>query len=147
MAIYWPELQKTENNQWEWTPTAPAKEPELRLKQEQENTDPWKWFAPFSDDDKTRQKVILATQFIDMLQTRDIANNPDKYFEKNPILGEHPSEGDVAKYFVASMLGNYLLSKALPPKLRPYFQNLSIGTQAGMITNNANLGIGLGFKF
>lgn len=143
MAIYWPELHKAENNQWEWTPTAPAKEPGLI--QEQESIDPWKWFAPFSGDDKTRQKVILATQFIDMLQTRDIANNPDKYYEKNPMLGEHPSEGDVAKYFVASMLGNYLLSKALPPKLRPYFQNVSIGTQAGMITNNANLGIG--FKF
>ena len=140
--IYWPELQKDENNQWRWAPTAP---PEKKIQPEITDSNDWKWFSKFSDDDKARQKAILATQLIDMLQTKYIADNPDRFYEKNPILGEHPSEGDVEKYFVACMLGNYLLSRALPPKLRPYFQNLSIGTQRNMITNNANLGIG--FKF
>lgn len=139
MAIYWPELKETEDNQWNWTPTAPTKEPE------QETVEPWKWFSKFSDDDKTRQKVILATQIIDALQTRDIADKPDKYFEKNPLLGEHPSESDVNRYFAASMLGNYLLAKALPPKLRPWVQNGTIRLQGECITDNANLGIG--FKF
>lgn len=142
MSIYWPELIETSPNNWTWEP---AKPPAAIVEKAKPEQDPWKWFSKFSDDDKARQKAILATQLIDMLQTKYIADNPDRFYEKNPILGEHPSEGDVEKYFVACMLGNYLLSRALPPKLRPYFQNLSIGTQRNMITNNANLGIG--FKF
>jgi len=141
MAIYWPELKETQPNHWEWVPTTPEKE----IEPEQKQADQWKWFSKFSDDDKTKQKVILATQLIDWLQTRDIADNPDKFLEKNPILGDQPSEGDVNKYFIASALGNYLLTKALPPKLRPLLQNASIRLQGDCITGNANLGIGLKF--
>lgn len=143
MAIYWPELQETEPNNWTWVPTAPPARSEKVSPGQEENG--WKWFAPFSNNDKLRQKAALMGLTIDALQTKHIADNPDKYFEKNPLLGKHPREGDVDKYFLASILGNYLLARILPPKLRPFFQNGTIRTQADMVTKNANLGIGLKF--
>lgn len=142
MAIYWPELVETSPNNWTWEPTKP---PTRTFNPKQDDVDPWKWGAPFSDDDKLRQRAAMIGLGIDALQTKYIADNPDKFYEKNPILGEHPKEGDVDKYFLASMLGNYLLARILPPKLRPFLQNSTIRTQADMVANNANLGIG--FKF
>lgn len=141
MSIYWPELQETTPNNWTWEPTKPPAIVE-KAKPEQ---DPWKWGAPFSEDDKLRQKAAMAGIGIDALQTKYIANNPDKFTEMNPILGEHPKEGNVDKYFLMSMLGNYLLARLLPPKLRPFLQNGTIGTQADAITNNVNNGVGLKF--
>jgi hypothetical protein len=141
MAIYWSELQETTPNNCTWEPTKPPAIVE-KAKPEQ---DPWKWGAPFSEDDKLRQKAAMAGIGIDALQTKYIADNPSRFREKNSILGDHPKEGDVDKYFLMSMLGNYLLARLLPPKLRPFFQNATIGTQKNMVQNNANLGIGLKF--
>ena len=54
--------------------------------------------------------VLLA---IDWRQTLTIAKNPDKWHEKNPILGEHPSVTEVNIYFAACAVltagGIYLL--------------------------------------
>jgi dimethylglycine dehydrogenase len=38
----------------------------------------------------------------DYLQTLEISRNPDKYYERNPILGNHPSQGEVTAYFVGA---------------------------------------------
>ena len=50
--------------------------------------------------DKANIVLFNVLQTIDMLQTLEIANNDD-YYEKNKILGKHPSEAHVVAYFVA----------------------------------------------
>ncbi len=50
--------------------------------------------------DKANIVLFNVLQGIDMLQTLEIANN-DNYYEKNPILGKHPSETAVVTYFIA----------------------------------------------
>ena len=44
--------------------------------------------------DKTNIVLFNVLQGIDMLQTLEIANN-DAFYEKNKILGKHPSEAQV----------------------------------------------------
>ena len=49
--------------------------------------------------DKANIVLFNVLQTIDMLQTLEIANNDD-YYEKNKILGNHPSEAQVVTYFI-----------------------------------------------
>lgn len=43
--------------------------------------------------------VALALTTVDWLQTVYIARHPARYFERNPILGMHPSVRQVNAYF------------------------------------------------
>ena len=53
----------------------------------------WKdlYKEPLSEGDIKGIYTFNVLQFVDMLQTLEIANNDD-YYEKNKILGKHPSE-------------------------------------------------------
>ena len=59
----------------------------------------WVYVHTFLDN-KANIVLFNIMQGIDMLQTLEIANN-DAYYEKNPILGKHPSEAQVVTYFIA----------------------------------------------
>ena len=65
--------------------------------------------------DKANIVLFNVMQGIDMLQTLEIANN-DAYYEKNPILGKHPSEFQVVTYFVARGFAHYHATKMIPEK-------------------------------
>ena len=52
-----------------------------------------------TETDKKAIVVFNILQGIDMLQTLEIANN-DNYYEKNKIMGKHPSEAQVVTYFI-----------------------------------------------
>ena len=55
---------------------------------------------PLTETDKKAIVAFNILQGIDMLQTLEIANN-DAYYEKNKIMGKHPSEAQVVTYFIA----------------------------------------------
>ena len=101
----------------------------------------------WSNEDTQRQLAYFLLHGIDWGQTKTIARNPDKYYERNPILGRHPSAGAVDKYFALTGLGHAGLSLLLSdPTYRKWFQNLTIGLEAGVTGNNKfNLGIGTDF--
>lgn len=93
-------------------------------------------------------KMELATNTLlvaDWSQTRQIAKNPDKYYEQNIILGMHPSEGKVNGYFAACILGNTILHRTLPKKYRSLYQAGLIAVQIGVIQNNYNIGLQVKF--
>lgn len=71
--------------------------------------------------------------------------NPDQYREFNPILGSHPSVGEVDLYMGGWMLLHPIISDMLPPEYRKYWQYISIGVSGGCVLNNMNLGIGFGW--
>lgn len=56
-------------------------------------------------------EVLLA---VDMQQTLSISKNPKKYWEKNPILGDHPKVKDVYLYFASCMILLAVVSYLLP---------------------------------
>ena len=91
--------------------------------------------------DYIREGVKLAVQVIDWRQTRRIAEQPDKYYEMNPILGDHPSVGRVNTYFALSTVGNILITHAIPHPYRQWWQYLSIGASTACIWNNYNIGL------
>jgi len=103
----------------------------------------WKW----TKTDTAIQATWTAMHVIDWSQTRKIAKEPYRYYELNPILGKHPSVGEVDLYMGASTLVNFAVARVLPKPYRRYFQMLSIGVTGACVTMNFNIGLGGGDWF
>jgi hypothetical protein len=104
-------------------------------------------FEPMTKDDWIFQTVVITSQVIDWGQTRDIALNPDRFWEKNPTLGEHPAIGKVDQYFQTYIGGVLVLVLVAPRKLRYLIQNGVFKMQYSCINNNQAIGIKTNFKF
>lgn len=102
-------------------------------------------FDPWDRQDYALHGVMTALHTIDMLQTLKIARNPDEYHERNPILGEHPSEAAVVGYFVGTWIAQTALVHVLPASCRPYAQAVMIAVPLGAVVNNFSVGLGFGF--
>ena len=102
-------------------------------------------FDEWSEADKTREAVYLAVDTVDWLQTRNIARNPDKFYETNSYLGQHPSVGKVNGYFATMMLVHVCIVTVLPSKYRATFQFTSIAYEASYVAGNYRLGISVKF--
>lgn len=85
--------------------------------------------------------TFLFLDIIDWGQTLNIADNPDKYYEHNPILGDHPSRGEVNRYFVAGMITTTLIYKLLPEKYADLYIKGMIGMEVYYVGNNYHIGI------
>jgi len=102
-------------------------------------------FDEWSEADKTREAVYLAVDTVDWLQTRTIAKNPNKYYEKNPILGDHPSVGQVNNYSLCMMLAHVAAVTVIPSEYRAPFQYVSIAVVSNSVYKNYKLGITINF--
>ena len=106
-------------------------------------------FPAFSRDwkkeDTQREIIWTAILFVDYGQTMNIAKNPDKYYEYNPILGKHPSPSSVDIYMLSAAILHPVISYYLPPNYRKWWQYITIGIEMGAITNNFIAGIGISF--
>lgn len=103
--------------------------------------------ANASDKWDTTDKTMFITSSmllaVDWRQTKRIAENPDDFRERNPILGSHPSKRDVNRYFFAAVIGNYLMADLLPSSHRKlWLGGVIIGT-VGCVGNNLNIGLGI----
>ena len=99
---------------------------------------------PLTETDKKGIIVFNLLQTIDMLQTLEIANN-DAYYEKNPILGKHPSEFQVITYFIARGFAHYEATKMIPEKYRNIWHGYNIIYNYDVIRDNHQLGIRINF--
>jgi len=97
----------------------------------------WKW----TKENTALEAVNFSANVVDYLQTKRIANNPDKWYEKNHFLGEHPSTGQVNIIFPLLYLAKLTLSIATPNPYRYYLQGLWIGISGETIRENYNKGI------
>jgi hypothetical protein len=95
--------------------------------------------------DTYREAAYLALHVVDWGQTLTIADNPDKWHEHNPVLGTHPSRGEVNNYFILTGLLHPVVSYILPRPYREIWQYSTIVLQIGVTANNARIGIGMGF--
>jgi hypothetical protein len=79
---------------------------------------------------------------LDWSQTHDIGKSYNgRLVESNIFLGKRPSREKINRYFSAVLISNILASRMLPPKKRRLLQNLLISFEAGVTTNNINLGV------
>lgn len=87
----------------------------------------------------------LALHTIDWGQSLDISRNSNKFYEINPLLGNHPSVGNINTWGIISTVGHISISYILPYKYRNYWQWVTIGSK-GIIVGH-NFSIGLKVKF
>jgi len=73
---------------------------------------------PWDKTDLALGLGLLASRAMDYGQTRYISQNPDRYHELNPCLPEHPSEGQVATFFIAGMVVDAAVAHFLPDLAR-----------------------------
>lgn len=95
--------------------------------------------------DYYREAGWQVLHVVDWGQTLEIARNPDRYWEMNPIMGKHPSVGNVNFYMGLSSIAHAAVSVLLPEKIRPYWQWISIGVSGACVINNFNVGLGVKF--
>lgn len=100
----------------------------------------------WSDADKIRETIFLTVDTMDWLQTRNIARNPDKYYEKTSfIYGSHPSVGKVNNLFLAGALLHVGFANTLCSKPRENFQYITIFLELLTVIENRKLGISMAF--
>jgi hypothetical protein len=113
----------------------------------------------FASDTWTRgdiagEVIWQALHIIDWGHTRHIADNPDQYYEINPVLGKHPDKYKVDVYMAACAVLHPLITGLLPKETRmlgltfdprAIWQGLSISLSAGLVAHNFSIGIEVDF--
>jgi hypothetical protein len=96
----------------------------------------------WSKNEIVRESIWLGLHTVDWKQTQTIAHHPNEWEELNPILGKHPSVGQVNSYMLSWMILHPTISFILPEKQRKYWQWVTIGITGGVVANNFIVGIG-----
>lgn len=95
--------------------------------------------------DTYRELAWTAILIADYGQTMNAARHPDRFIERNLILGEHPSTAAVSAYFLSVAIIHPVISYYLPPTYRKWWQYITIGVEVGYVTHNFAAGVGIGF--
>lgn len=90
--------------------------------------------------DVALESAYQAALLVDWRQTSDIHRYPHAY-ERNPILGQHPSQSSINGYFAASALGHLAVSHLLSGKARTAWQGATIGVELYWVGRNKSLGL------
>ena len=94
------------------------------------------------NQDIALEVAYQIVHYVDYRQTRVIAENPDKYFERNPFIGKHPSTSRVRNYFAGTAIAHAAITALLPAgKYRTLWQGATITLQAGVVHYNYSIGI------
>lgn len=104
----------------------------------------WGCASKWTAGDTYRHATFTGLMMADYLQTLEISRNPDKYYERNPILGNHPSQGEVTAYFAGSYALVTGAAMVLPAPYRDALQYVAIGVEAGAVANNFSIGLRFG---
>lgn len=100
--------------------------------------------APWSPRDVALEASFQAVNAIDGITTARIAGDPSLE-ERVPftrrVLGPNPSSSDAALYFATAGASHWLISRALPPKWRPWFQAPTVGASAAAVSDNCRNGL------
>ena len=94
---------------------------------------------------KVGELAFQTVNFIDMMQTLEIVQHDDLYYETNPILGKHPQQYEVITYFMIRGSLHYQVTKWLPEKFKMPWLTVTFFPQIPIIEHNHNLGIRIGW--
>ena len=100
---------------------------------------------PMSKIDWAFQGVAATTIILDWRQTRNIVDNPNKFYEINPMLSKYPHKDKIDAYFLGSLIGNTVIARLLPNPYRRIWQIITIGYESGFIIHNVRLGVKMNF--
>lgn len=105
--------------------------------------------ASFPQLDTSKAEIAWQTiHVVDAMQTVSIATR-QCYHEADPItrriIGKHPNQLNVALWWAGTAFGHAFVSKKLKddhPKLYKFWQILTIGRSAYVVTQNHKIGLG-----
>jgi hypothetical protein len=100
---------------------------------------------PWETPDYMLIGATLATLAVDWGQTRHIAKNPERFYEKNRILGASPSVGKVDAYFLGAMVGTVAVAHLLPTDYRRLFLAGTLSMELSVVEQNRSIGIKVEF--
>ena len=95
---------------------------------------------PWTTTDKTLAAAFWTTHMLDWAQTLDIERHPGLY-ETNPLLGKHPTRGQINRHFVAMGIAHLALEVYLPAKPRRIMESVTLGWQIRCVSGNYQLGL------
>ena len=99
---------------------------------------------PWSTTDKALAAAFVVASVADWRQTREITKYEGVY-ETNPFLGHHPSNRRIDTYFVVSRLLTLGAAHFIPSGYRTAFLAGNVVVQLWYTTNNARIGLKVGF--
>lgn len=108
--------------------------------------------ADWTANDTKLEIAYQTIALIDLGQTQWMRQQNEKSFfpkyeETNPILGPHPSRGQINRYFAVSSALHLAVSYFIPDEYRPYWQWITIGIEGGVVAQNMSMGIGVNLKY
>lgn len=83
---------------------------------------------------------VLYTMAQDFDTTMDIENHPELY-ERNKILGKHPSRDRIRIYFASLGMIHSTIAYLLPEDVAKFFQSMYIYNHAKAVINNEKNGL------
>lgn len=98
-------------------------------------------------EDRVTQGFMAATavlSVVDWAQTRGIADNPSKFYEKGfaqNFIGKHPTTREVNQYFVTSLALTYGIGCILPERMQKLFYIGATLNEAAAVQNNIEVGV------
>lgn len=95
--------------------------------------------------DRQLAATALVATTMDWAQTRTIAKNPQQFYEMNPLLGRHPSMGDVNRHFVGAIAIGTVVAFSLPKTERRWFLGGAAALEIGVVAHNLSVGIRMDF--
>jgi hypothetical protein len=101
--------------------------------------------AEWTKTDTLFQVADIALWTIDWGQTRHIAKDPKNYYETNGFLGEHPTVGEVDRYFLLAIPIKVGFSIILPQPMRRIWQCINIGISVKNTVSNYHIGLRMKF--
>ena len=105
----------------------------------------WAW----EDWDKEIKTMFVVSSIAigaDWMTTRNMTRRYDEgYYEKNHILGRHPSTADVDAYMIGILVSNYFITDWLPKDYRIFYLGWRTVTHGSAAHNNMQIGLRLRF--
>jgi len=99
---------------------------------------------PLTENEKLGELTWQVLNLGDMMQTIEIAEHPDKWYETNPTLGRNPSKGEVISYFALRGILHYEITKRMD-HFRWAWLGATIVPVINILHNNYEIGIRLSF--
>jgi uncharacterized protein YceK len=74
---------------------------------------------PWTKQEKLAAGFFIAAHAANALTTEAHQDHPELYYEKNPILGKHPSDAEIGTYFSITGVGTLLIAHFYPELRQP----------------------------
>jgi len=112
--------------------------------------DPWTW------TDTALEIFFAGTLEVDREQALDGASQPQKYYETNKVLGEHPDAYKINTWMGACLVGHAAIAYYLPKHYevlgidthpRTLWQGFWIAFEVNQIDHNRKVGLGVSLRF